>query len=341
MDCVYDKVKSVVDELIKSVMSAQVEDTKLEVIEETKDELQNLRLSEKREVSSFLEEITTLNPLLDSIMIKTSVEALLKIQKAKKGEELLRQISDMSEDDIDKLSDLLKHWDINDVLNVIDEIDKRILVVEAISRVYEEKQTDELHTLHPMVLNAKWLFGAEFDSPMFVSNRTLNTVMKSLFRPEEYDLDVIINPKKRPDIVCLKRATIRAISTDRADMDAGSIMKPDQILIIELKRGGFEINAEEVIQAENYVRQIRKSGQLHSTSSIHAFVVGSSIGDIDHHKVTGSGVIDVVTYGQLVDTATSKLFGLRKTLEEHYQSFDDESIVEKALKEPSQMKIKL
>jgi hypothetical protein len=341
MDCVYKKVKKVVDDLIKTVMTEQVEDIKHEVIEETRDDLKNLRLSEKREISSFIEELTTLNPMMDSSVLKTSVEALLKIQKAKKGEELLRQISNMSEEDIAKLSDLLKYWDINDVLSVIDEIDKRILVVEAISKVYEEKSTDELHTLHPMVLNAKWLFGAEFDSPMFVSNRTLNTVMKTLFKEEEFDLDVIVNPRRRPDIVCLNRATIRAVSTDRVDIDAGSIMKPDQILIIELKRGGFEIDSAEVSQAEYYVRQIKKSGQLHNASSIRAFVVGCSIGDVDHHKVTDSGIIDVVTYGQLVDTATSKLFGLRKTLEEHYQAFDDESIVEKALKEPSQIKIVL
>lgn len=91
----------------------------------------------------------------------------------------------MKPEEIDKLSDLLKSWDINDVISVIDEIDRRILVIEAIDRVYENKNTDELHTLHPMVLGARWLFGAEFDSPMFASNKSLNTVVKSLFKDEE------------------------------------------------------------------------------------------------------------------------------------------------------------
>ena len=84
--------------------------------------------------------------------MKTSVEALMQIQKAKKGHELLVQLSNMKPEEIDKLSDLLKSWDINDVISVIDEIDRRILVIEAIGRVYENKNTDELHTLHPMVL---------------------------------------------------------------------------------------------------------------------------------------------------------------------------------------------
>ncbi len=118
-------------------------------------------------------------------------------------------------------------------------------------------------------------------------------------------------------------------------------MKPDQILIIELKRGGFEIGAVEVAQAENYVRQIKKSGVLHKESFIHAFVVGAKIGDIDPHRKLDSGLVDVVTYGTLVDTAKIKLFGLKDKLEEHYNNIGDESLVEKALKEPVQMSLGL
>lgn len=340
MDCVYRKVKEVVDHLVKEVMQEQIEDIREEVIEETREELQSLRISEKREVSTFIEEITNLNPTLSQDVLKISVEALLNIQKARNGEELLRLISNMTANEIDKLSDLLKTWDINDIVDVIDEIDKRILVVEAISRVYEDKSTDELHTLHPMVLNAKWMFGAEFDSPMFVSNKSLNTVVKTLFKPDEYEVKNIANPRKRPDIVCLNKYTFRAICADRMDNESG-IMKPEQILIIELKRGGFEITAEEVSQAENYVRQIKKSGILHKSASIHAFVVGCCIGDVDTHKKSESGMVDVVTYGQLVETASGRLFGLRRTLEEHYNSFDDKSLVEKALKEPNQIKMRV
>lgn len=340
MNGVYSAVKKVVTELVSSVMKEQMTEVKNELIEQRRDELQELCLSEKREVSSFIDIVTESNPMLAPEVLKTSVDALMTIQKAKKGEELLAQLCNMSTEQIDKLSDLLKTWDINDIVNVIDEIDKRVLVVEAIGRIYESKTTDELHTLHPMVLQAKWLFGAEFDSPMFTSNKALSTVIKTLFKENEYDVNEVANPRKRPDIVCLNRGTMRAICTERADEEAGGVMKPDQILIIELKKGGFEVTGKEVYQAEDYVRQIRKSGQLHQAASIHAFVVGSVIGDIDTHRNTDSGVIDVVSYGQLVETASIKLFGLKEKLEEHYKTFDDYSLVEKALSEPSQMAFK-
>ena len=103
--------------------------------------------------------------------------------------------------------------------------------------------------------------------------------------------------------------------------------------------GGFEITSEEVAQVEYYVRQIRKSAVLHSTATIDAYVVGAKLGDIDPEKETSSGRIHAVTYGQLVETATGKLFRLRQRLQEHYNALGQESIVEQALKETKQIKI--
>lgn len=134
-------------------------------------------------------------------------------------------------------------------------------------------------------------------------------------------------------------AFIEKVTDDRIDLTAGEIMKPDQVLIVEVKRGGFEITDDEVNQVEFYVRQIRKSAVLHSSATIDAYVVGAKLGDIDSEKSTSSGRIHAVTYGQLVDTASGKLFRLRDRLKEHYDSLGQESIVEQALKESKQLRM--
>ena len=90
-----------------------------------------------------------------------------------------------------------------------------------------------------------------------------------------------------------------------------------------------------------YVRQIRKSAVLHSSATIDAYVVGAKLGDIDPEKETTSGRIHAVTYGQLVDTASRKLFRLRDRLKEHYDALGQESIVEQALKETKQLKLEV
>lgn len=56
---------------------------------------------------------------------------------------------------------------------------------------------------------------------MFMSNSTLTTVVKGLFKDVDYDLDAINNPKRRPDIICLKQYSLKAVCTDRIDLTAG------------------------------------------------------------------------------------------------------------------------
>lgn len=333
----FNEFKKHVDEFIRSIMITQINDLRQDVIQENRDELETLSRSGQRDVSKFIETVTTQYPAIAPDFLKTAVKAVIQIEQARKGEYLLNQLSQLSPQHLDKLSDLLDTWDVDDIVAVMGQIDKRIIVIEAISRICDDTDTDELHTLHPLVLNARWLFGAEFDSPMFVSNRTLNSVVKQLFSEQEYDLNAIASPKKRPDIVCLKNKTIKAVCTERMANDGSEIMKPDQILIVELKRGGYEITSDEVSQAENYVRQIRKSAVLHSSATIRAFVVGARVGDVDETKETSSGRIDVVTYGQLIQTAKVKLFRLQEQLNEHYSAMDDASIVEQALNQPRQI----
>lgn len=335
----YQSIKREVDAFIKSVMKEHISEVRLDVIYDVRDELETLNITGQRNVSAFIERVTEDNPVIAPDYLRSAVGAMISIEKAKKGELLLSQLAQMSADQIDKLADILNTWDVDDIATVIGEIDKRIVVVEAIQRIYNDKTTEELHTLHPLVLNSRWLFGAQYDSPMFVSNSALTTVVKGLFKDEDYDLDMIENPRCRPDIICLKQYSLKAVCTDRIDTVSGEIMKPDQILIVEVKRGGFEITSEEVAQVEYYVRQIRKSAVLHSSATIDAYVVGAKLGDVDADKETTSGRIHVVTYGHLVETATSKLFRLRQRLEEHYNALGKESIVEQALKEPKQLKM--
>lgn len=327
----YQSIKVEVDEFIKNVMREQLGEIRLETIKESMDDLEELNIAGQRNISSFIEKITEENPVVSQEYLQAAVNALISIEKSKKGEELLAKLGEMSTDQLDKLADILSTWNVDDIATVIGEIDKRIVVIEAIQRIYNNKETDELHTLHPLVLNSKWLFGAQYDSPMFVSNSALTTVVKSLFKDEDYDLSEIDNPRKRPDIVALKKYSLKAVCTDRIDMDAGEIMKPDQILLIEVKRGGFEITDEEVSQTEYYVRQIRKSAVLHSSATIDAYVVGEKLGDVDSQKITSSVRIHAVTYGHLVETASAKLFRLRERLQEHYDTLGERSIVELAL----------
>ena len=88
----------------------------------------------------------------------------------------------------------------------MDEIDNRISVIEAIRKLSNDKSVDELHVLHPLIASARWVFGPEFDSPEFASNRQLQTAIEKVF-DKKVEKTVFTNSRKRPDIVVVGDST--------------------------------------------------------------------------------------------------------------------------------------
>jgi len=326
--------------LLSRIMSEQIDDVRTDIIHKNLGLLVDLPVKSQREISAFIEEVTVKHPIMNQEFLQTAVKAIINVEKSRRGEQLLSLLGSMDSEAIEKLTELLSNWDIRDIVLVMAEIDKRMTVIEAIRRLHDDPAADELNTLHPLVLHSRWLFGAEFDSPMFTSNESLNTVFKKLFKDNEYDTSQLSNPRKRPDIVVLNRSSIKAVCTDRSDGDSG-VMKPDQVLIVEIKRGKSKLGLAEVMQGLGYMNQIRKSGVLHGSATIRVYIVGAAIGDISSEPtIQGVDRLNVVIYGHLIDTALTKLLRLKEHLSSHYDRFGDESLVERALRQTGvQMKL--
>ena len=58
---------------------------------------------------------------------------------------------------MDTLNEILDEWSVSDIRVVLDEIDQRLKVINAIEQLCSDPSTDELHILHPLVSQAKWL----------------------------------------------------------------------------------------------------------------------------------------------------------------------------------------
>ena len=212
----------------------------------------------------------------------------------------------------------------NSVL-LLDEIDKRLSVIEAISKLSDDPDVDELTTLHPLITEARWVFGPEFDSPEYASNRQLQTIAKNIFHIEDANF---INPQKRPDLVVKGEKVYSITGTESYDNDEISTI--DKILIIELKRGGFTIGRTERNQAQGYVEDLLHSGGLPANVKVFAFVVGNRIDNISGTiKVDDNGYVKAITFAHIVDTANRRLFRLRDTLNERYAKISGVDLVEK------------
>ena len=240
-----------------------------------------------------------------------------------------------------RLNSLWDSWSVRDAATVLEEIDRRLVVAEALSRFSADKKADELHTLHPLVTESRWLFGPEFDSPEYTANVSLTTAMRDIFNKRAGE-SAFLNPRKRPDLLVLADSTISSVATEQIDDNGLASMK--QILLVELKRGDSEISRENVNQACNYVEDLLSSGLIDGFPIIRAFVVGHrvndkvqlvrKIGDNPEHRVC------VTTFNQLVRTANQRLFKLKDQLSSRYDELKTPEIMRKVFAEPFQYSLR-
>lgn len=323
MEKVYKEVISYVNKMFSEIAKETIEETKEQIKSDFRSEFSQLTPLAKYEINEAIESITITHPTAKPESISLAVETIINLEKTRSGQELLLKLSTLSEDDVAGLNKLLEKWSVRDALSVLDEIDRRITVIEAIRKLSKDKDVDELHVLHPLVTGARWLFGPEYESAEYSSNRQLQTAVEVVFK-KKIGKEVFKNHKKRPDIVVLNDSTASITGIETFDSDS-NLSTVNKILVLELKRGGFKLSREERNQAQGYVEDFMNCGQLIGTPYIEAFVIGESFSEkvqpittVKNENNVELGKIRITTFTQLVDTAERRLFGLRKKLSDRY-----------------------
>jgi hypothetical protein len=337
INLVFEAVSDHVKKKLQEVSFEMREEAQCTVLRQHRQQIKELNPLAQREVSDFAASILLKHPNLKEDTLSTAVEAVINLEKSRSGKELLSKLANFSEEDVRGLNELLDKWTVRDALVVLDEIDQRISIIEAIKKLSKDESVDELHTLHPLVTQARWLFGPEFDTPEYTSNISLQNTVDHIFK-KKISADAFLNHKKRPDIVVLKDSTLCAVSTEKYDENTG-LFSMQTILILELKRGGATIGRDEMFQAQGYVHDISTCGLLDGAPYITAFVVGhkkskntASYAEISMEKGTPPiGNIKSTTYGQLVMSAEKRLFRLREFLSDRYENIPEDKLLLRVL----------
>lgn len=322
IDRVFEAVEKYVDECLEAVSLVTIQTVTENLDPAIKKSLQDVNPLVRKEVEEVIKDIVVSTPKVKQESVNLAVRTLVNVEKAKNGRALLEKLAIMKPDDLNGLNELLDKWTVGDALIVLNEIDRRLAVIEAIRKLAGESSTDELHVLHPMIAESRWLFGPEYESSEYLFNRQMRTAVSAIFGEDKlYRAD--INDKKRPDLICLPNSTIGL--TGLADMsDESGLVKVRQLLLIELKKGAFKITREERNQAQGYIEDLAKSTVLGGNCRVIGFVVGDSIADnlANVSKVEDSnvelGTLYTTTYSQLVDTAERRMFNLRQILADRY-----------------------
>ena len=314
-DNVFKAVAEYVNEVFSRVSKEHLNETKQDIEKDLKKEYSEASPLARIQAEETIEAILNDSPTTTKDTIKTAVKAVLNLQSSSEGEELLRRLSSMSVTDIAELNRILSRWNVKDAMKVLDVIDRRLTVIELIKKLSEDPNTDELHVLHPLITESRWVFGPEFDSAEYTANQQVRTITKKLFNHKAYDTN--FNLLKRPDLVVLEDGSCYSVTgTNRFE---NGITHLDHVLIVELKKGHFKITFEEFMQLQRYVTMIlqQEGGNIHVTS----FILGYDIDDgvvSTEVKGAGGGIVIPMKFSQLIDTADKRMMNLREQLTNMY-----------------------
>ena len=323
LDIVFEKIDNCIQTMFSKIAQENVEETTKQIKQDYIKEYNELSPLAKYEFNEVIKNITISNPTARQESITLAVETVISLEKTRSGSQLLQKLSTLTSEDIIGLNKILDSWTIKDALTVLDEIDKRISIIEAIRKLSYDTNVDELHVLHPLVASARWIFGPEFDSPEYSSNSQLQVSVEKVFG-KKIDRGAFNNNKKRPDIVVMGNSSLSITGTVAFDNQNG-LSSINKILIIELKKGGFKLSSNERNQAVGYVEEFMNCGTLIENPYINAFVVGDSfdnkiqpIQKVFNANQVEMGKVQICLFSQIVDSAEKRLFGLRSRLNERY-----------------------
>jgi hypothetical protein len=323
LESIFTKIEESILRMFTEIAKDNIDETTKNIKKNYKSEYNDLSPLGKYEFNEAIRHITLNNPTAKAESISLAVETVLNLEKTRSGSELLLKLSILSNEDITGLNTLLENWSVKDALTVLDEIDKRISVIEAIRKLSNDSSVDELHILHPSIASARWIFGPEFDSPEYSSNSQLQTTVEKVFG-KKIDKTLFNNNRKRPDIVVMGNSTFSITGTIDFDHENG-ISNINKILIIELKRGGFKLGRTERNQAVGYVEDFMNCGTIIGNPYISAYIVGESFSEkiqpiqtIENENKVEMGKVQICLFSQIVDSSERRLFNLRSRLNDRY-----------------------
>lgn len=337
----FKAVNTYAQKMLEKLSADFVQESSEEVLVRNREDFRELNPIAQAEVANFTTSLVKEQPGISPETLNLAVQAVIRLEKSRSGIGLLEKLMKLDDQDLDGLDRILSQWTVQDAVTVLDEIDRRLSVVAAIEKLSGDEHADELHTLHPLVTHARWLFGPEFDSPEFSSNASLKTAAFKVLKIEKSESS-FINSRKRPDIVINADSTFSVVGTESFDSLANNLSTVRDVLIIELKKGRSAIDREAMTQADGYVQDFLTCGLLDGSPFITAFVVGHSIADKTAEKKEveissiKKGRVFAVTYHQLARTANQRLLRLKEKIPSRYEEMSGYELVNKVMNIPSQ-----
>ncbi|MBH9577069.1 ATP-binding protein [Inhella proteolytica] len=305
------KTREVVQDRIRQIIfeggKAERESRRGAVIERIGNTVNTLSPVSKDRVESFVNEVVDLCPNFGENEIVQLSTILAKLEQAKSRYGLLDLLHRCDANDYDSLHAILAEWTIGMAKLVLDEIQNRLKLIGELRTKLKQVGLDEVHELQPLFERGLWMFGAQFDSIEFTSNKGMTTVIKTIFKDEDGKGSL-----RRPDFVALPDSSVGFYARASYDEESHDEDGVEHLVIIDLKTTGLALGSREKDQVWKYVKELRARGYLRKTTRVDGFVLGDRIEQGENEPRTEGDEVKIVPmlYDTILIRAEKRLLNL-------------------------------
>ncbi len=307
---IFEIVSNKIIEELGKIFKDKRNEIKSKIVKTHKNEIRKLSRLSRDKILDFIINVQINCPSISEKILDDLTNTLISLEESISGYELLAKLSKVTSIDLDDLNEILSKWTIIEAKTVLNDLEKRLNLIEKL-QLFTDKKSDELHELQPLFKMALWIFGAEFDAAQFTSNQTINTVIKIFFHSKYKG-----NIQERPDFVIIPNGSV-GLYTSNDYNEKSELIDIKKIVIIELKRGQFKLNQEQMFQAMEYAKILREKASLPESTKIVGYILGSYKDPyIDEYSSGTNTVIFPMTYNIVLQRAHARTFNLIQKIRE-------------------------
>jgi len=306
----WDVTRQAVQDRIRHIIHKTGEserDAKREAVKERVGSTVNtLSLSSKDRVEAFIDEVVETCPNFGEQEVVQLSTILAKLEKSKSRYGLLDLLHKCEPNDYDTLHTILSEWSVGMAKLVLDEIQNRLKLMGELRIKIQVVGIDEVHELQPLFERGLWMFGAQFESIEFSSNKGMTTVIRQLFGDKQGR-----GSRNRPDFVALPDCSVSFYARSSYDEDYND-NGAAHVVIVDLKTTGLPLGSREKDQVWKYVKELKAKGHIRHDTRVDGFILGSVIEQGENDPISHGDEVKIIPmlYETILKRAEKRLLNL-------------------------------
>ena len=304
-------VQARIRETILEFANAAREETKRAIRDRYRDTVEGLPGQSRERWELFIEQVIQKCPSISETELEQLAGILANLERSQSQYGLLSQLHVLPPGGLDELHGLLEAWTVKMAKIALDEIGSRLKLIRELHVKLQDENANEVQELQPLFERGLWIFGPEFETIEFTSNRGMTEVIRKIFAGSSS------GSRQRPDFVITPDSTVGLYSRPSYDHQHNP-NGVDALVIVEIKRVGIQIGAEQKTQTWSYVKELREKGQLSPAAKVCCFVLGSRIdpSEIEPDRKGDNVTITPLLYETFIRRAEKRMLNLYEKMKD-------------------------